>query len=122
MMRYGFICAFVLLGLVGCYNEDKFADDFSTEACAKATECESMVADYYVNEFGMDADTAASSAKAITDAYCATSDAEGDDDTSSDCAFNSANAKDCVDGISAATCEESAMGWTMPDSCTNVCE
>lgn len=120
-MRYALISLFVIFGLAGCYNEDKFATEMMDAACAKATECEASIATYWEGT-GMDADTAASTAKTMTDAWCATTEDTGDDDTESTCSFNKTNAKDCVSGIEGATCEESATGWAFPDVCAKTCE
>ncbi len=123
-MRY-VLFALLALGLTACYSEEDFNADFADASCAKAQECESSIVDYYVNELGMDETTATDTAKQMTDAWCGTGE-EGettDEGTEeSTCTFNKDNAQQCVSDIEAATCEASAMGWTLPDICGQTCE
>ncbi len=126
-MRY-VLFALLALGLTACYSEDDFNADFAEAACAKATECEQSIIDYYVNDLGLDETTAADSAKMVTDAWCGSTDTEEGEDTDTEtteestCEFNKDNAQQCVDDIEAATCEQSAMGWTLPEICGQTCE
>ncbi len=126
-MRY-VLFALLALGLAACYSEDDFNTDFAQASCDKATECEQSIIDYYVNDLGMDETTAADSAKMVTDAWCGTAETtdegttEETEETTSTCTFNKDNAQQCVSDIEAATCEASAMGWTLPDICGKTCE
>ena len=105
---------------VGCgYSEDTYAEDFTDAWCDKSTECESDILAFYVS-LGSDEATAQTSFDTAYDALC-NAEATEAEDGEDECEFDSAAAKECVEAIETATCEESATGFEFPSACNNVC-
>ena len=108
-------------GLVtGCYNEDKFADDYSAATCDNLSSCEADIVAAYV-ELGMDEATAQSTYDTTYTAACETEAEEGEEGDE-ECAFNADNAQTCVDEVSAMSCDFWSTGTGYPESCSSVCE
>lgn len=106
--------------LAGCYNEDKFTDDYTTAFCDKMASCEDDIVTGYT-DLGMDEATAQSTYDTAYSAACE-SDASGDSGSSDDtCDFDADAGKTCVADIKDMSCDFFTTGSGYPDSCSTVC-
>jgi len=115
------LIALTVGSLVGCYDEDTFAEDYATAICDNMASCETDAVDGYM-ELGLDEETAQTT---FDDAYtmmCDTEAEESDgDDADSDCDFDKASAQTCVDEVEAMSCDFWTTGEGMPSACADVC-
>lgn len=106
--------------LVGCYNEDKFADDYATASCDNLAGCEADIVQAYV-DLGMDEATAQSTYDTTYTAACETEAEDDGEDGEDECDFNSDEAQTCVDEVAAMSCDFWSTGVGYPESCSAVC-
>ena len=105
--------------LTGCYNEDKFSEDYSTTACEHLEGCETDIVAAYV-ALGSDEATAQVTYDTIHTATCDTEAEEGEEGED-ECDFNSDEAQTCVDEYAAMSCDYYSTGAGFPESCGAVC-
>lgn len=120
MIRTFLMTAFAFGLATGCYNEDKFAEDYSAASCDNLEACQDDIIQAYV-DMGMDEATATTTYETTFTAACETEAEEGEEGED-ECAFNADNAQTCVDEIAAMSCDFWSTGTGYPESCSNVCE
>ncbi len=106
--------------LTGCYDEDAFANEYSTAFCDRVVACETDIVTAYT-DLGLDEETAQSTYDTTYTAACETETDDDGDDSDSDCDFDKDAAKECVEGIEALSCDFFSTGTGFPDSCSNTC-
>lgn len=109
-----------LAALAGCYNEDKFAEDYSVAYCDRMTACQTDIVDAYV-AMGLDEATAQSTYDTAYAAACETEAEEGEDDGDDTCEFDGDAAQTCVSEVEALSCEFWSTGTGFPESCGQTC-
>lgn len=117
-----FLMTVTAFGLAtGCYNEDKFGEDYSAAYCDKFESCEQDYIDYLVS-LGTDEASATSTVESAFTAACETEAEETEEEGDSECAFNADNAQTCIDEIEAMACDAIYTGAGFPTTCSEVCE
>lgn len=117
MARFRGVLVVAGLSLVGCYDEDRFHEQFADAYCRRYSECEVEIVQFFQESYSFDEATAQATYDATYAASCEAAPAQESDGT---CLFQEEEARACVDETSAVTCDKLAQG-ALPDACGRVC-